>query len=81
MFYKNEIKRLNEIVQKQEKQITELENRLNEYNNELIVIGEELFLTSRNGYPSFYDIKQKLMENGTVKKTNIFFVANRIENL
>jgi hypothetical protein len=75
LFYGKEIKRLNELVQKQEEKIAELENRLNGHNDELIVIGEELFLPSRNGYPTSYDVKQAIMKDRVVRKSEIIFLA------
>jgi hypothetical protein len=74
MNFEKEIARLNVLVKKQQEQITYLENRLNEHNNELVVIGEELYLCGRNGYPSLYDVKQKLLENGVVKKNQPLFL-------
>ena len=63
--------RLNDLeglIKKQQGQIEGLEKKIYELNQELVVINDEMCFPGKNGYPSLYDAKEKLVERGWLKK-------------
>ena len=70
MYIEERINILEELVKKQQDQISGLSEQINQLNKELVVINDEMYFPGQNGYPSLYDTKEKLIEKGWLKKTN-----------
>jgi hypothetical protein len=67
---------LEDLTKKQQDQIEGLEKRIYELNQELVVINDEMYFPGKNGYPSLYDTKEKLVEKGWLKKPKNINNAN-----
>jgi hypothetical protein len=68
MDFEMEIMNLKKVIQEQQNRVSTLEGILTDINKELVVIGEEMHFPGKDGYPSIYDIKEKLVEKGWLKK-------------
>jgi SMC interacting uncharacterized protein involved in chromosome segregation len=62
------MKSLEDLVKKQEGQISELNDRIKNIDDELVIIDREMNLSGKNGYPSLFDAKRILIEKGWLKK-------------
>jgi flagellar hook-associated protein FlgK len=72
MDIENRLNILEELIKKQQKQISGLTEQINWLNQELVAINEEIYNPGQNGYPSLYDAKEKLVEKGWLKKPSIY---------
>jgi uncharacterized coiled-coil protein SlyX len=52
---------LEEIIKNQQRQISELTSRLKHVDGELGVIDAQMNRSGENGYPSLYNVKEKLV--------------------
>jgi hypothetical protein len=55
-------------VKKLQEQISSHESEINGLNDDAISVGEQMYRSGQNGYPSLYDLKQKAIEKGWFKK-------------
>jgi hypothetical protein len=59
---------LEELIKKQQGQISGIDEQMDGIKQELVGIDDEMNRPGQGGYPSLFDVKQKLVELGWLKK-------------